>query len=100
MKAGVVSSTITQGGAIGNQGGGGGGGGGGSSNLQRFEAHDPPALNGEGDLMVAGHCFRLVRKDTSASAKGKENQSSSSSGKKHKTSILYGFQGQGHDYQG
>ena len=37
--------------------GGGGGGGGGSSNLQRFEARDPPALKGGGDLMVAGHCF-------------------------------------------
>ena len=36
---------------------GGGGGGGGSSNLKRFEAHDPPALKGGGDPMVAGHCF-------------------------------------------
>ena len=32
--------------------------------------------------MVAGHCFRLVRKHTSTSAKRKENQSSSNSRKK------------------
>ena len=50
--------------------------------------------------MVAGHCFRVVRKDTGASARRKENQSSSSSRKKQKTSALYGFQGQGHGYQG
>ena len=55
---------------------------GGSSDLQRFEAHDPLALNGRGDPMVAGHCFQLVRKDMGASAKRKENQSSSSSRKK------------------
>ena len=42
--------------------------------------------------MVAGHCFRLVRKDTGASAKRKENQSSSSSRKKQRTSASYGFQ--------
>ena len=53
-----------------------------SSNLQRFEAHDPPALKGGGDPMVAGHCFRLVRKDMSASVKRNENKSSSSSRKK------------------
>ena len=45
---------------------GGGGGGGGSSNLQRFEAHDPPTLKGGGDPMVAGHCFQLVGKVTGA----------------------------------
>ena len=73
---------------------------GGSSDLQRFEAHDPLALNGRGDPMVAGHCFRLVRKDMGASAKRKENQSSSSSRKKQKTSVSYGFKRRGHDYQG
>ena len=46
---------------------------GGSSNLQRFEARDPPALKEEGDLMVAGHCFRLVRKNKGPGAKRKEN---------------------------
>ena len=56
MQAGVVAATIAQAGAIGNQGG--------SCNLQRFEAHYPLVLKGEGDLMVAGHCFRLVEKDT------------------------------------
>ena len=70
----MVIGTIVQAGAIGNQGG--------SSNLQRFKAHDPPALKGGGDPMVASHCFRLVRKDTSASTKRKENQSSSSPRKK------------------
>ena len=49
MQAGVVATAIAQAGAIGNQGG--------SSNLQRFEAHDPLALKGGGDPMVAGHCF-------------------------------------------
>ena len=43
--------------------------------------------------MVEGHCFRLVRKDTGASAKRKDNQSSSRSRKKQKTSASYGFQG-------
>ena len=88
----MVVATIVQASAIGNQGG--------SSNLQRFEAYDPPALKGGGDLMVASHCFRLVRKDTCASARRKENQSSSSSRVKQKTFASYGFQGWGHGYQG
>ena len=50
--------------------------------------------------MVPGHCFLLVGKDTSASAKREENQSSSSSRKKQKTSVSYGFQGWSRDYQG
>ena len=50
--------------------------------------------------MVAGHCFRLVRKDTGASAKRKENQSSFSSRKKPKTFVSSGFQGRGRGYQG
>ena len=37
---------------------------GGLSNLERFKAHDPPALKGGGDSMVVGHCFRLIGKDT------------------------------------
>ena len=45
----MVAATIAQVGAIGNQGG--------LSNLQRFEAYDPPALKAGGDPMVAGHCF-------------------------------------------
>ena len=55
MQAGVVTTTIAQTGANGNQGGGGGGGG--SSNLQRFKTHDPPALKRGGEPMVGGHCF-------------------------------------------
>ena len=58
MQAGVVVATIAHAGAIGNQGW--------SSNLQRFEAHYPSALKGEGDPIVAGRCFRLVKKDTGA----------------------------------
>ena len=62
----MVAVTITQAGAIGNQGG--------SSNFKRFEAYDPPALKGGGDLMVASHCFRLVRKDTGANASVKPRE--------------------------
>ena len=71
-----------------------------ASNLQRFKAHDPLALIGGGDPMVADHYFRLVKKDMGASAKRKKIQSSSSSRKKQKTSASYGIQGRGHDYQG
>ena len=88
----MVAATIAQVGAIGNQGG--------LSNLERFEVYDPPALKGGGDLIVVSHCFRLVRKDTGASVRRKENQSSSNSRKKQKTSASYGFQGRGHYYQG
>ena len=77
----MVAATIAQASAIGNQGE--------SSNLQRFEAYDPPALKGEGDLMVASHCFRLVRKDTGSSARRKENQSSSSSRKNHNLCFIW-----------
>ena len=70
----MVVATIAQAGAIGNQRW--------SSNLQRFKAHDPLALKKGGDRMVAGHCFRIVKKYMGANAKRKENQSSSSSRKK------------------
>ena len=86
----MVAATIAQAGAIGNQGG--------SSNLRRFEAYDPPALKEGGDPMVVGHYFRLVKKDMGASAKRKKNQSSYSSRNKQKTSVSYGFRGQGHGY--
>ena len=49
--------------------------------------------------MVVGHCFRLVRKDMGVSAKRKENQSSSSSGKKQKTSVSYEFHEWGREFQ-
>ena len=42
---------------------------------------------------------RSIR-DVGASGKRKERHPSSSSGKKQKTSIPRGFQGQGRDYQG
>ena len=70
MQASVITATIAEASAIRNQGGR-------SSNIQRFEAHYTTALKGGGDPMVAGHCFRLVRKDTVASTKRKENKSSS-----------------------
>ena len=70
----------------------------GSSNLQRFEAHHPSALEGGGDPMVAGNCFRLVEKDTCASDKRKESQPSSSSRKKQKTYASHGSQGQDRGY--
>ena len=60
MQASVVLATIAQAGAIGNQGG--------SSNLQRFKAHDPPALKGRGGPMMACHYFRLLGKVTGAEA--------------------------------
>ena len=65
-----------------------------------IEADDPPALKGGGDPMVAGHRFKLVRKDTCAIAKKKKNQSFSISRKKQKTSVSNGFQEQGRGYQG
>ena len=92
MRAGVIAATIAQAGAIENQGG--------SSNLQRFEAHFPPGLEGRGDPMVACHCSRLVRKGACVSGKMKENQPSSSSRKKQKTYASHGSQGRGHGYQG
>ena len=48
--------------------------------------------------MVAGHCFQLVTKDMGASARRKENQSSSSSRKWQKTFAPRVSQGWGSDY--
>ena len=53
MQTGVVAATISQAGAIGNQGG--------SSNLQRFEAHNPLALKG-GGLDGGGSLFLTSQK--------------------------------------
>ena len=80
MQAGVIATNIAQ--ASGNQGG--------LSNLQRFEAHFPPTLEGGGDLVVTGHCSRPVRKDAGASSRRKESQPSSSSRKRHKTYATHG----------
>ena len=60
MQESVDLATIAQAGAIGNQGG--------SRNLKRFKAHDPPALKGRGDLMMACNYFRLLGKVTGAEA--------------------------------
>ena len=80
---------------------------GGTSNLQGFKAYHPPTYMGGGDLMVRTTLAigrgvddtRSIR-DMGASTKRKENQSSSNSGRKRKTSIPRGFQGQGGGYQG
>ena len=70
---------------------------GGTSNLQKFQAHHPPTYMGGGDSMVRITLAierevddTLSIRDMGASAKRKENQSSSSSRKKHKTSASYG----------
>ena len=80
---------------------------GGMSNLQRFQAHQPLTYMGGGDSMVRttlaiGRGVDDTQSiwDMGASTKRKENQSSSNSGKKRKTSIPRGFQGRGGDYQG
>ena len=67
---------------------------GGTSNLQGSQAHHPPTYMGEGDSMVR-ISLAIGReidgtwniRDMGASAKRKENQSSSSLEKKQKTSI-------------
>ena len=67
---------------------------GGTSNLQGFRAHHPPIYMGGGDSMVKtslaiGRGVDDTRSiwDMGASTKRKENQSSSNSGRKRKTSI-------------
>ena len=65
---------------------------GGTSNLQGFQAHHPQTYMREGDSMVRTDLSikrevddtRSIR-DMVTGAKRKENQSSSNSGKKHKT---------------
>ena len=79
---------------------------GGMSNLQGFQAHHPPTYMGGGDLMVK-KALAIEKEvddtqsiqDMGASAKKKENQSSSSSRKMQKTFVSYGFQGRGRSYQ-
>ena len=80
MRAGVIAATIAHAGVIGTNGG--------LSNLQRSEAHFPPAPKGGGDPEVTGHYSRLVGKDADASSKRKESQPSSSSKKTLKTNAL------------
>ena len=74
MRAGVIATTIAQASATGNQEG--------LSNLQRFKARLPSALEGGGDPVVKGHCSRLVEKDVGASSRRKESQPSPSSRKR------------------
>ena len=71
---------------------------GGTSNLQGFQAHHPSTYMGGGDSMVRT-TLAIGRevdgtqsiRDTGASAKMKENRSSSNSGKKQKTLLLEDF---------
>ena len=80
---------------------------GGTSNLQGFQAHHPSTYMGGVDSMVRtalaigrGVDDTQSIRDRGASTKRKENQSSSNSGRKRKTSIPWGLQGQGDGYQG
>ena len=80
---------------------------GGTSKLKGFQAHHPPTYMGGGDS-VARTALAIGRgvddtqsiRDMGSSTKRKENQSSSNSGRKWKTSIPWGFQGRGGSYQG
>ena len=80
---------------------------GGTSNLQGFQAHHPLTYMGGGDLMVRTSLAigrevddtRSIR-DMDASTNRKENQSSSSSGKRQKIAMPRGPQGLGRSYQG
>ena len=65
IRASVIAATTALADAMGNQGG--------LSNLQRYEAHFPPALEGEGDPELMGHGSRLVGKDADTSSKRKES---------------------------
>ena len=95
-QASVVADTIAWTSATVGQGG--------TSNRQRFQAHHPPTYMGGGDSMVRTTLAierevddtRSIR-DMGTSAKRKENQPSSSSGKKQRTSTLRGYRGQGPD---
>ena len=73
-----------------------------TSNLQGFQAHHPPTYMGGGDSMVRttlaigrGIYDTQSIRDMGSSTNRKENQSSSNSGRKRKTSIPRRFQGQG-----
>ena len=99
VQASAVAATIAQTSATVGQGG--------TSNLQGFQSHHSPMYMGGGDSMVKTTLAirkgvddtRSIR-DMGASTKRKENQSSSNSGRKQKTSIPQEFQGQGGGYQG
>ena len=99
MQASVVDATSAWTSATVGQGG--------TSNLQGFQAHHPPTYMEGGDSMVRTSLaierevddIRNIR-DIGDGAKRKENQSSSNSGKKQKTSIPRGFKGWGRGYQG
>ena len=80
---------------------------GGTNNLHGFQAHNPPTYMGRGHSM-ASTTLAITRgvddtrsiRDIGVSTTKEENQSSSNSRRKRKTSIPWGFQGWGNDYQG
>ena len=79
---------------------------GGSNDLQRLEAHCPPMVRGGVDsrvktTMTTEGEVDVMRgiQDMGAGTKRKEDPSSSNPGKKQKTSVSYGSQGQGRGYQ-
>ena len=94
-----MAATITRAGATVGQGG--------TTNLQRFQAHQPPTYMGGGDSMVKTALAierevddtRIIR-DMGSGANRKENKPFSSSRKMQKTSALHGSQGQGREHQG
>ena len=64
-----------------------------SNDLQRLEAHHPPRAieGGVDDIQDI--------QEMGAGTKRKEDPSSSNPGKKQKTSVSHGYQGQGQGYQ-
>ena len=91
-QASVVAATITPTSATVGQRG--------TSNLQGFQTHHPPTyMGGEGSMvritLAIGRGVNGTRsiRGMGASTKRKENQSSSNSRRKRKTSIPQGFQG-------
>ena len=96
---GVAYAAIAQASATRDQGG--------PNDLQGFQAHHPPTYMGGGDSMVKTTLAIEIKvddiqciRDMGASTERKENQSSSNSGKKQKTSVSHGSQGQGRGHQG
>ena len=77
-----------------------------SNNLQHLEVHRPPMVRGGVDsrvrtTMTTEGEVDIMRgiQDMGVGTKRKEDPSSSNPGKKQKTSISQGYQGQGQGYQ-
>ena len=94
----ITVAALTQACAMVNQGG--------SNDLQRLEVHRPPMVRGGVDsgvrttITTEGEVddMRDIH-DMGAGTKRKEDPSSSNPGKKQKTYVLQGYQGQGRGHQ-